>query len=477
VSHSLRARLTVSLLAVLTTALLLLSLVLHVIIAAALERQFDARLSDDASAVAGMAEEDGASAEFEYESLPDFERDERAAYFEVWLDDGTVLSRSPSLGGRDLPRMRDRGFSDIVLPDGRAGRANRLRQALRVEPPAGAAVTTPHKSTRYAMVVVARGTEELLESLASLRRWLAFLAVLTLAGMSGAVLVVVSRSLRSTRALAAEIGGIDVARLGRVAPSEGLPQELAPVVRKLNELLERVDASFAREKRFTADVSHELRTPLAALRTMFEVTTLRERSASEYRAVLVEAGAVVRQMQALCENLLALARLDSGRIPVRSEEVTLHALVEECWRPLAARAAERDLVFANELDPAEIATTDGDQLRIVVLNLLSNAVSYTAPGGAIRVGARAAGESDGVLLEVRDTGPRIPEDVMPHIFERFYRGDPARADGLHCGIGLALARGLADTLGLAVTAENTAEDGVSFLVRRSSTGPISLFAE
>jgi signal transduction histidine kinase len=463
--HSLRLRLTASLLAVLVAALLALSLVLHVVIAAALEKQFDARLSDDASAVAGMSEEDGPSAEFEYESLPDFERSERPAYFQVWLEDGTVLARSPSLGTRDLPAVAGRSFEDVVLPDGRPGRASTLRQPLRVEPPAGDATTPPRRSNRFATVVVARGTEELRGALASLRRWLALVAVLTLAGASAAILIVVSRSLRSTRTMAAEIAAIDVGRVGRVLPSESLPEELAPLVGKINELLERVDASFAREKRFTADVSHELRTPLAALRTLLEVTASRERSTPEYKTALAEVGSVVRQMQGLCENLLALARLDTGRSPVRREDVSLRELVDECWRSLADGATARRLAFENELAPSAVLATDREHLRIVITNLLSNAATYTAPGGRIQV--KGADDAGGALLEVSDSGPPISEDVLPHVFDRFFRGDPSRAVGLHCGIGLALVRGLGEELGLAVAANNTPDGGVSFVVRRS----------
>jgi two-component system OmpR family sensor kinase len=129
-----------------------------------------------------------------------------------------------------------------------------------------------------------------------------------------------------------------------------------------------------------------------------------------------------------------------------------------------ARAEERRLTFANELPAGATATAGAEQLRVVVSNLLSNAVSYTAPGGRIRVRAGGAG----VVLEVDDSGPPIPEQVLPHIFERFVRGDAARSEGgVHCGIGLALARGLCAAMNLQVTARNTDEGGVSFRVSRA----------
>ena len=180
------------------------------------------------------------------------------------------------------------------------------------------------------------------------------------------------------------------------------------------------------------------------------MTASRDRTTSEYRAAIAEALAVVLLMQTLCENLLALVRLDTGRVPLRRQELDLHELVQACWRPFEPRARERGLVFENEIDRERSVTTDPDQLRVIVSNLLSNAASYTARNGTIRV--RSTIDEPGTLLEVHDTGPPIPEEVMPHIFERFFRGDPTRSDGVHCGIGLTLARGVATALGLAVTA-------------------------
>ena len=466
--RSLRLRLAAAVVGAVASALLVLSLVLHAIFARALWRQFDGRLRDDGAAVAGMAEDDGPRGEFETEALPEFERSARPAYFEAWLDDGSVLARSPSLGSGELPRAPGAAtptFAGLALPDGRAGRAVQLRQPLRVEqePAAG---STPRVSRRFVTVVIARGTEDVDDTLASVRRWLLWLGLAGLLGTSAVALGAVSRGLRPLRALAAELGGLDAARLDRALSVAGLPDELAPLVAKMNELLARLRESFAREKRFTADVSHELRTPLAGLRTTLEVAASRDRTASEYRSAIGDAGAVVLQMQGLCENLLALARLDAGALPVRREEVALHAFVQGCWRPFEARARARCLTFENELPPTAMVHSDPDQLRLVIGNLLSNAAAYTARGGAIHV--RSGGADAGrLVLEVHDTGPRIPDEALAHVFERFFRGDPTRSDGLHCGIGLALARGVSQGLGLSLTARNTPDGGVTFAVCRA----------
>ncbi len=460
-TRSLRLRLAISVVAVVATALLALSLVLHALFARALGRQFDARLLGDAVAIAGMAEDDAQKPEFEAESLPEFERRARPAYFEAWLDDGRVLARSPSLNAGDLARAAPGVGVDVILPDGRAGRAIYVRQPLRIEDEPTTGAAPPRASTRFVTVAVARGTEEVAGTLASVRRWMLVLALLTLLGASAAALAAVSLGLRSTRALAAEIAELDATRLDRALVVRGLPDEIAPVVAKINELLARVRESLAREKRFTADVSHELRTPLAALRTTLDVTASRERSPAEYRAAIDQVNVVAQQMQALCENLLSLARLDAGPVAVRPTDVALRALVQSCWRLFEGRARARGVQFENEIDAAAIVATDPDQLRVIVSNLLSNATAYTAAGGTIR--ARRSADRR-ALLQVHDSGPPIPPEILPHIFERFFRGDATRSDGVHCGIGLALARGVADALGLRVAAENTNDGGVAFTV-------------
>jgi signal transduction histidine kinase len=454
---------TASLLAVLVLALGTLSVVVHQVVARALVSQLDAQLSDDASAVAGMAEDEGAAVEFEYESLPDFERPLRPAYFQARLDDGTVLARSPSLQGHDLPPPANGAAFELALPDGRAGRAVGLRQPLRIEDaPPGATV----QSRRYVTVVVARGTEALRASLSAVRRWLALWVGITMVAASLAVVLSVSRGLRATRDVASRVAQIDPTKPAPLLPTSHLPDELAPLVQKVNELLARIEESFGRERRFTADVSHELRTPLAALRVMIEVALRRPREPREYAQAIAEMGGVVGQMQALCENLLSLARLDAGAVAVRSEAVALRPLVDDCWRSFQAAAGERGLSFMNQLHPDATVTTDRDHLRIIVSNLLSNAASYTGDGGRIVVRAGATS-----LLQVDDSGPAIPADVLPHVFDRFVRGDAARGAGVHCGIGLALVRGLGLILRLGVTAQNTPDGGVSFQI--SAAGPLS----
>jgi signal transduction histidine kinase len=467
VTRSLRFRLTATVVSVLVLVLVGVGLLLDAFLARALRRQFDARLLGDATAIAGMAEDEAGAAEFEYASLPEFEGVARPAYFQAWLDDGRVLARSLSLGAGDLPRAGPTRpgptYFDAPLPDGRAGRAVELRQPLRVDPPVDAAGVrrVPFQSVS---VVVARSTEELWATSAELRWCIGLLLAVALPLAALITGVAVARSLRSTRALAAEIATLGPERLELGIARAYLPTELVPIADKLEELLSRVARSIEREKRFTADVSHELRTPLAALRTMLEVTASRERPVEEYRRMTVEASAVIDQMQSLCETLLALARHDGGAKVGRETVVALRPLVDDSWLSHAPAARARGLVFRNVLPADAICRTDAEHLRLILSNLLSNAVRYTERGGVVTVGP--SGPGGAVVLEVRDSGPPIPEAVLPHVFERFFRGDATRSEGGHSGIGLALVRSVARTLGLDVRARNTREGEVVFEIVR-----------
>jgi signal transduction histidine kinase len=274
---------------------------------------------------------------------------------------------------------------------------------------------------------------------------------------------VIRRSLRPVDLLSRRITAIDAASLGERLDLDRLPEELRPPFAKVNELLARVEQVLGRERQFSADVSHELRTPLAGLRTILEVSGSRERSASEHRANVLDALAVVRQLEAIVENLLAIARLRAGHLDgTRAEEVDVAALVDACFAPLSDTAERRRLRFENCIAPGTTALADPLKLRLIASNLLSNASQYTDEGGWITAESAPA---EGVVVRIRDSGPAIPEGALQRVFDPFFRVDRSRsATGEHCGIGLSLVRGLCDACGYRVTAENEPGGAVAFTV-------------
>jgi len=435
--------------------------VLYAVLRQALWRQFDVRLAGDAGAIANMVEErQGQPWEFEAGPLGDFERPNSGAYFEVWLDDGTLFVRSRSLGSAELRRPTeslDPILTSAQLPNGRTGRLYQARLLPRPDEEGPAIV-----SGRHVTVLVARDTLEVDRSLARLRwlLWGSALAALVLAVLASRFAV--QTGLKPVKALVQQMDALGADRLAERLPVEGMPTELRPAVQKLNELLSRLEESFARERRFSADVSHELRTPIAGLRTILEVCSSRPRPLEEYERTLEEALGIIAQVSRLIENLLVLSRLEARQVRVSEADVGLRALVDECFAPLAAKARKRRLQFQNRIPADLTVSSDLDKLRMVAANLLDNAVEYTAAGGEITVDSDPA---RGSMLEVRDSGPSLPEATLRRVFDRFFRVDEARSDtGKHCGVGLALVRTLCESLGFSAEAENSPDGGLVFRV-------------
>jgi heavy metal sensor kinase len=243
-----------------------------------------------------------------------------------------------------------------------------------------------------------------------------------------------------------------------------LPSELKPIAGRLVQTLEQLKQAFEREKQAAADLSHELRTPVAALLTTLDITLRKQRTAEEYREVLVECRSSGQQIHHLVERLLALARLDAGADVLRPREVDVGLLTSQCValvRPLAEARGLRVHVHASE--PGSLLA-DPDKLREVLTNLLHNAIEYNKPDGSIEV--KVERQNGTLQMEVRDTGIGIAPETRRRIFERFYRADPARSGEVpHAGLGLAIVKGYVDLMGGSIDVDSKEGMGSTFRVR------------
>jgi signal transduction histidine kinase len=423
----------------------------------AARRQHDNGLRQRARGLAAQAEYDDDGYEFE---LPPTSDGAHAVYLEVWRPDGSMLAKSSTLADRDLPRSPAPDamqFHDLRLPDGRVGRMITIRFLPRDEDHLGTA--------SQVVLALAEDTDDVERAISEVRRWCIGLAGLALIVIAAVTAWLVGRGLAPLRRLGTQLEAIDSGRLATRVVIEHPPHELAAPIAKLNRLLDRLDASFARERQFTADVSHEMRTPLAGLRTLLEVTALTATDGGHYRAAITKGLAIVADMTALVDNLLTLARVDGGQIDAKREPLSLRPLVDSMWTGYAAQAAVRAVRFDNRVGDAVIVCSDRDLLRVIIGNLLANAAEYTETGGWIEVSAGV----DGAILDVVDSGPPISDAARERVFDRMWRGDCARTDSTHCGIGLALARSLATALGYTVALDHRADGAVRF--RITAAGP------
>ena len=290
---------------------------------------------------------------------------------------------------------------------------------------------------------------------------LACLLFLLLSGVGSWLLV--GRALSPIDRIVTEAEGLTADRLGPVLLSRRAlsDNEIGHLVTALNGMMTRLSAAFAGQRQFTADASHELRTPLTILRGEFEVALSRERAASEYRRTLASGLEEVQRMTRIVESLGELARGDASPARPRAA-VPMAALAADVTASLRRRAGEKGLSLSLDADGEAVVRGDGEALRRVVQNLVENALAYTPPGGAVRISV-TAGEGK-CRLCVADTGVGIAPDDLPHVFDRFFRGDKSRANTGGSGLGLSIVQSIAEAHGGRVEAESKPGAGSRFTV-------------
>lgn len=434
--------------------LLLCGVALYALLSRTLRADFDAALAAKARSLAALFEldEDGLESELGAAALPEFTTHaEVPEYYQVWLPSWIVFARSPSLGDANLPKMGGTlhrpGFHTLPLPGGQPGRFVGVAFTPRTEE----GILPPEPDWAITLVV-ARSTRNLEETLATLRAIMIGVGLLAVLLSAGVLVWAVRRGLRPVAHLSRQIAGMQPHDLSRRIAAAGMVRELQPVVDRLNDLLARLDAAFARERRFTGDVAHELRTPLAGMRAKLELALARDRPAETYRGTLNGCLDINLQMQRMVENLLHLARADAGQIQVRRESVDVAALARECWAPCTPRAAQRGLRIEWRVAEPPEAEVDPDALRLILQNVLDNAVTYADPAAPILVEMQRANEC--VHLRVSNRSDLPPEEVA-RVFDRFWRADPARQrqEQTRCGLGLSLCQALTKLLQGQITAE------------------------
>jgi signal transduction histidine kinase len=295
-------------------------------------------------------------------------------------------------------------------------------------------------------------------------------AVILLAGFGGHFMS--RKALRPVALLANEAQRINERNLHHRLPVPQAKDELSALSCTLNHMLERIDKAFTSVRTFTGNASHELRTPISLMRTEIEVGLYRPRNPEEYRAILGRLHEETVRMTSLVENLLSLARADGGAetivlAPLRLE--TLFSQVDEAWRNVSAQAMLDFRVEMPERDLVVLADAPG--IRRILSILLDNACKYTPRGGVIAVRATSAGGR--VEISVRDSGVGIDPAYQERVFDRFFRAPTNGPLPSGSGLGLSLAKSIAERHGTQLCLESSPGLGscFSFSLERASTIP------
>jgi heavy metal sensor kinase len=447
--RSLRLKLILGSLLVLGAVIFSFGLFVYFAKSRALLSVMDGRLSAGARALADHVELDKDQLLFVPEADYDI-RGELPPAYRILDVQGRVIAKSAVEFPPGWPVERPEEGRSLLAPAG-SGKDGRWRvvtlHARVTDEQDGATENEPGEKKTILITVqcaiplgpISRELEELATQLAVLA-----LAAFLIAG--GGSFLLAGRALRPIRRINEALANVSETRLDERLDPRPFDTELHPLIGQLNAALDRLEEAFRRERQFTADVSHELRTPVAGILSTIEVLLRKERSAEELREAHEDNLEIGRSMQSMIERLLLLARMDAGKASPRRQPTLLAALVGEVLAAAGPEAQKRNLRLSQDVDAALRAEIDPDQMKIVLANLVDNAVRYNRPDGSVTVGARRS--SEGLVVEVRDSGMGIPADQLPLVFDRFHRVDPSRSEETGgCGLGLSIARKIVEAHG------------------------------
>jgi len=299
---------------------------------------------------------------------------------------------------------------------------------------------------------------------AGMHRELLFLLAGVVVLGTGATLVgawwLAGSAVRPVYEITEQATSIEGGTLGQRIVAHAETDEYRGLVAVLNRMLERIDAAFKNQQRLTADVSHELRSPLTALRGEMEVALRSERSPRDYQRVLHSALEEIDRLTQMSEDLLLITRADAHLLQAHRVPTDIDAIVDGVVDALQPRIEERELAVDCHFAPdATHAVVDPDLVTRLVQQLLDNAVKFTAPGGRVRVATAPLNGDGGIEIVVEDTGPGLGPELLPHVFEPFFRADQARSRGTGTGLGLAMVAAIARLHGGSAHAANVATGG------------------
>ena len=383
----------------------------------------------------------------------------------VGVDGSTILSIDPTggLDPRAVNQLRDladaapsqRVFGTAAIMPGRPAIRYYIVRVTGADP-------------SIKSMLVGAGVDEVLFGPAALARSMLLIApfLLLISILVGSWLA--STSLQPLESTIDELTAITDGRsLHRRLPVDpGSTDELARMSQAANGMFARLEQSFAAQQRFVAEASHELQTPLMVLRVGVERAITNPKMPPESLEPLDESLEEINRMSELVDSLLMLARADEGRAPLAVQELDLRDLVSEAAETAQILGEARNLTIRAAIPSAPVSlAVDKTRIRQLLLNLVTNAVKYTLEGGEI--GVEIADHDTAVQLVVSDTGIGIAAGDLPHIFDRFWRADPARSRGderAGTGLGLAITKWIAEAHGGSITVQSRPGKGTVFTV-------------
>jgi two-component system heavy metal sensor histidine kinase CusS len=434
---------------------------LYFVLVKELERSTDLFLADKVNVIRTMlrdrpVDEDALREEVELESAA---RQYEQFYMRLLDERNIPLMTTPGMAEQleleKFPSPSQEHLNHSLAVTGRHGQSFRITTA---------AVPVGSPPTKTDTLQIAINVSQKEELLARYRRWfwtilLGSLAIFPLVGY-----LIARQGIRPVEAIATTARHITSTNLQERILPEGYPSELADLAGTFNEMLDRLEESFGRISRFSADIAHDLRTPVNNIRGEAEVALARARTVEEYREVVGSCLEEAVRLSDLIGDLLFLARADNPSTHLHLTRVDVAELLENVREYYEASAAEGGISLATAANGKVTAELDRTLLQRAVGNLVANAVAHTPPGGSVVLAADR--DSASLRIEVSDTGAGIPPEALPRVFDRFFRVDTSRnqASG-GTGLGLAIVKSIMQLHGGSVEIASQLGKGTRVMLR------------
>lgn len=440
---SIRTRLTLWYTGLLALILLLLTFLIYSVVARTLLANLQERLVAQANSVITLIQQENDPLAVMLSGrarLPSIDAFGSQYYVQIVQLDGRAVQLSENLQGRRLP------VPAHFLQDLEAGRARFVTlQASGVRLHV-ASLPIPIGNQFVGVVEVAGLMASIDDALAVIRRTLLSVSALALVLAAAGGSILSRAALQPIKGITETAQQIAATRdLSRRIPTGVPTDEVGRLTGTINEMLGRLEASFDTQQQLVADVSHELRTPLTTIQG--NVDLLRRGAADDpamRSEALVAIGNETARMRRLVSDLLLLAQADAG-LQLHLQPVELDTLILDVYRQGQLLSQGTGVRVRLGAEDQAVVPGDADRLRQLLLNLVDNAIKYTPSGGDVTLTLKR--QAGWVQVSVEDTGAGIPSDDLPHIFDRFYRSDRSRARPGGAGLGLSIARWVAEAHG------------------------------
>ena len=447
---SLRARLTFIYSVLMGTILLVFGVAAYAVVNNVLLSQVDDSLDEVEEKFSGLAQVNSLE-EVQFASEP--ANVDIDVSVQVWGLDGRLQASYGALGRNRLPF--DPFNSRTTRPVFQETNLNNLN--LRV-----LSIPLNHNGNQVAVMQIATR----LDTVITARNYM--VTVMSVIWIYGVIMAGVASSFTVGRALVPLKSIVETAEhinraddLSRRIPSHDADEdEIGGLINTFNRTLERLETLFLSQQRFLADVSHELRTPLTVIKGNVDLMRrMKQFDEESLTSIDQEAGRLTR----LVGGLLMLAQAESGKLPLNLRPVELDLLLTEVFQEMHILAGGKVRVHLNEIDQLMVKG-DRDRLKQVLINLVANAIQYTPPNGDVFLSLSKVGDQARILC--RDTGPGIPTEDLPHIFERFYRAEKSRTRGKTTGfgLGLSIAKWIVEHHGGRIEVDSKEGQGTTFAI-------------